>query len=192
MPLRAGDAAGFFTDVTIANAMNYACAEGADVVNGSFGGEGYSPVIASAISSCPGTLFVFAAGNGGIDQVGDNIDASPPMLSVCLHARERRLCRGEHRGRRHRELLELRPGVGRRRRTRDRDPEHDQHRVATPQSAARRWLPRTSRASPRCSSPAIRLRRRPRSSTPSCGRSIRSRRSSARSRPRAVSTRTAC
>jgi subtilisin family serine protease len=79
MPLRAGDAAGFFTDESIADAMSYACTEGADVVNGSFGGEGYSPAIASAISSCPGTLFVFAAGNGGGDQVGDNIDASPPV-----------------------------------------------------------------------------------------------------------------
>ena len=79
MPLRAGDAAGYFTDQTIADAMNYACTEGADVVNGSFGGEGYSPVIAGAIGSCPGTLFVFAAGNGGIDQVGDNIDASQPI-----------------------------------------------------------------------------------------------------------------
>ena len=79
MPLRAGDTDGFFTDETIANAMNYACTEGADVVNGSFGGEGYSSVIASAISSCPGTLFVFAAGNGGGDGVGDNINASPPI-----------------------------------------------------------------------------------------------------------------
>ena len=79
MPLRAGDAAGYFTDETIADAMSYACAEGADIVNGSFGGEGYSPVIASAIGSCPGTLFVFAAGNGSDDGVGDNIDASPPI-----------------------------------------------------------------------------------------------------------------
>ncbi len=78
MPLRAGDVNGLFTDQTIADAVSYACSEGADIVNGSFAGPGYSLVIASAISSCPGTLFVFAAGNGGGDGVGDNIDASPP------------------------------------------------------------------------------------------------------------------
>jgi hypothetical protein len=91
MPLRAGDADGSFTDETIVDAMSYACTEGADVVNGSFGGYGYSPAIASVISSCPGTLFVFAAGNGDADQVGDNIDASPPVYP-CAFAHANIVC----------------------------------------------------------------------------------------------------
>jgi len=91
MPLRAGDEDGFFTDETISDAISYACSEGADVVNGSFGGYGYSPAIASAISSCPGTLFVFAAGNGDADQVGDDIDASPPVYP-CAYAHANIVC----------------------------------------------------------------------------------------------------
>lgn len=91
MALRAGDDDGYFTDGTITDAISYACTEGADVVNGSFGGYGYSPVIAGAISSCPGTLFVFAAGNGGPDQVGDNIDASPPVYP-CAFAHANVVC----------------------------------------------------------------------------------------------------
>lgn len=78
MPLRAADVDGLFTEAAIVDAFNYACTEGADVVNGSFGGYSYSPAMFSAINSCPGTLFVFAAGNGGPDGVGDNIDASSP------------------------------------------------------------------------------------------------------------------
>ena len=38
MPLRAADAFGGLTDADIAQAITYACANGADVVNGSFGG----------------------------------------------------------------------------------------------------------------------------------------------------------
>ena len=78
MPLRAGDADGLFTEAALVDAFNYACTEGADVVNGSFEGNSYSPAMFSAINSCPGTLFVFAAGNGGLDGVGDNIDAGTP------------------------------------------------------------------------------------------------------------------
>jgi subtilisin family serine protease len=78
MALRAGADDGFFTEAAIVNAFAYACAKGAQVVNGSFGGYGQSPAMSTAIAACPNTLFVFAAGNGGSDGVGDNNDASPP------------------------------------------------------------------------------------------------------------------
>jgi subtilisin family serine protease len=76
MALRAGDAYGSFTNAAVAAAFNYACKEGARVVNGSFGGPGASSAQQSAINSaaCAKTLFVFAAGNGGSDGIGDNND----------------------------------------------------------------------------------------------------------------------
>jgi subtilisin family serine protease len=69
MPLRAANGAGGLTDADIAQAINYACANGADIVNGSFGGSGFSATVANAIKSgpCASTLFVFAAGNDGME-----------------------------------------------------------------------------------------------------------------------------
>ena len=67
MPIRAGDAYGSLTNAHVAAAVNYACAEGARVVNGSFGGPGKAMAISNAVTSnaCKDTLFVFAAGNEG-------------------------------------------------------------------------------------------------------------------------------
>jgi subtilisin family serine protease len=67
MAVRAGDANGGLSDTAVINSINYACANGADVVNGSFGGSEFSSGIANAIKSapCADTLFVFAAGNSG-------------------------------------------------------------------------------------------------------------------------------
>jgi subtilisin family serine protease len=67
MALRAADAGGSLSDAAIINSITYACANGADVVNGSFGGSGFSSGTANAIKSapCANTLFVFAAGNSG-------------------------------------------------------------------------------------------------------------------------------
>jgi subtilisin family serine protease len=67
MPVRAGNAYGELPGSAILNSINYACANGADVVNGSFGGSGKSTAISNAIKSnaCKNTLFVFAAGNDG-------------------------------------------------------------------------------------------------------------------------------
>jgi subtilisin family serine protease len=67
MPLRAANGAGGLTDADITQAITYACANGADIVNGSFGGPGFSSGVANAIKSgpCANTLFVFAAGNDG-------------------------------------------------------------------------------------------------------------------------------
>ncbi len=68
MPLRAADANGGLTDADIAQAITYACANGADVVNGSFGGAFPNTAVSNAITApaCANTLFVFAAGNDGI------------------------------------------------------------------------------------------------------------------------------
>jgi subtilisin family serine protease len=73
MALRAADPNGSLTNVDITEAINYACANGADVVNGSFGGSGESTLVSNAITQapCANTLFVFAAGNSGWDLDGD-------------------------------------------------------------------------------------------------------------------------
>src|SRR5262249_30619350 len=57
-----------------ADAFAYAGQKGLKVVNGSFGGAVFSQAVADAIAGAPNTLFVFAAGNGGADGVGDNND----------------------------------------------------------------------------------------------------------------------
>jgi len=77
MPLRAGDENGSLPSAAIANAFTYACQNGAHVVNGSFGGSFVNQSIYNSIAGCPGMLFVFAAGNGGSDGVGDNNDSTP-------------------------------------------------------------------------------------------------------------------
>ena len=70
MPLRTGD--GTLSGLAIEQAFRYACAEGARVVNGSFGSPSPDPFIRDAIEDCPQTLFVFAAGNEAT-----NNDAQP-------------------------------------------------------------------------------------------------------------------
>ena len=79
MALRAGDANGSLPDDAIINSIMYACNNGASVVNGSFGGPSLSQATADAIksSACANTVFVFAAGNGGSDGVGDDNDLTP-------------------------------------------------------------------------------------------------------------------
>jgi subtilisin family serine protease len=65
--VRAANALGGLPGSAIVKSINYACAEGAHVVNGSFGSSSRSTAISNAIKSnaCKDTLFVFAAGNGG-------------------------------------------------------------------------------------------------------------------------------
>ena len=70
LPLRVGDAQ--LSGFAIEQAFRYACAKGARVVNGSFGGNGSDPYIRDAIADCPNTLFVFAAGNAA-----RNVDVAP-------------------------------------------------------------------------------------------------------------------
>ena len=66
-----------FTEDSIVQGFQYACANGAKVINGSFGGGSGTQAILDSINACPGALFVFSAGNGGLDGIGDNNDSSP-------------------------------------------------------------------------------------------------------------------
>jgi subtilisin family serine protease len=86
MALRAGDTS--LTDAAIAAAFQYACAKGAKVVNGSFGGEDYSQVVHDAIAACPNALFVFAAGNDATnnDQFPSYPCADPSKNVLCVAA----------------------------------------------------------------------------------------------------------
>ena len=77
MPLRVLDAAGSGTVADLISAYRYAAAKGAPIVNASLGGSGFSRAELDAINAAPNTLFVVAAGNGGEDGVGDNVDATP-------------------------------------------------------------------------------------------------------------------
>ena len=69
MALRAGDASGSLATDDIVQSFNYACSNGARIVNGSFGGSGVSQTMYNAIVSpaCASTLFVIAAGNDNVD-----------------------------------------------------------------------------------------------------------------------------
>jgi subtilisin family serine protease len=64
------------SDTDAISAIEYASAHGAQIANASWGFAGYSPALQDAIEAS-GMLFVAAAGNGGEDGVGDNIDFDP-------------------------------------------------------------------------------------------------------------------
>jgi subtilisin family serine protease len=70
--LKALDDDGNGSDSDIAAAFDYAGDNGIPVVNASLGGEGASQTLTTAMASHPGTLYVLAAGNDGIDN-----DATP-------------------------------------------------------------------------------------------------------------------
>ena len=101
MPVQAG-AGGSLEDADIIAAIEYACDNGADVVNGSFGSPSFSVAIANAVSdlSCANTLFVFAQGrNDGWDldtNSGDEDESYPSELHR-PHERVERPLRGGHR-----------------------------------------------------------------------------------------------
>jgi subtilisin family serine protease len=67
MPVRGADAGGNIGVVEIIDSFQYACDNGAHVVNGSFGGFEKSAAVRTVIEECPHVLFVFAAGNEGLD-----------------------------------------------------------------------------------------------------------------------------
>jgi subtilisin family serine protease len=78
MPLKiARDSDNALVTSAIIQAFDYACDENARVANGSFGGAGHHQPFEDAINACPGTLFVFSAGNGGDDDIGDDNDLMP-------------------------------------------------------------------------------------------------------------------
>jgi thermitase len=67
MPVRVLDESGSGTAADVAAGFAYAGAKGADVVNASLGGGGFSQTMLDAINGAPETLFVVAAGNNGDD-----------------------------------------------------------------------------------------------------------------------------
>ena len=69
------DGSGSLADV--ARAFVYAGRLGLPVVNASLGGPFESLTLRSAIRNYPETLFVAAAGNGGHDGIGDDVDLHP-------------------------------------------------------------------------------------------------------------------
>lgn len=70
IPLRVGD--DDLSGWAIVQAFEYACAKGARIVNGSFGGDVSDSLVRNAIAACPNSLFVFAAGNSS-----RNVDVLP-------------------------------------------------------------------------------------------------------------------
>jgi serine protease len=62
-----------------AAAIQYAVSHGAKVINASYGSDTFSSVEFDAIKAAndAGVLFVAAAGNGGLDSLGDNNDLTP-------------------------------------------------------------------------------------------------------------------
>ena len=57
-------------------AVQYAASKGAKLTSNSWGGGGQSNALLNAINAA-GILFIAAAGNGGLDQIGDNNDNIP-------------------------------------------------------------------------------------------------------------------
>jgi len=92
MPLRVFDADGRTTVARLVNAYAYASASGARVVNGSYGGGGYSQTERNAIAAAPETMFVIAAGNDGSnnDASADYPCSYPLENVVCVAASDAR------------------------------------------------------------------------------------------------------
>jgi subtilisin family serine protease len=82
MPLRFLDASGSGDTADAISAIDYAIANGASVLNNSWGGGGFSQALQDAIerSNSAGTVFVAAAGNDGLDN--DLIPAYPASFTV--------------------------------------------------------------------------------------------------------------
>ena len=79
MALRAVGISGILNTATVTEAIIYAVDNGAEIINASWGGTDYSQFLFDAISYANnhGVLFITAAGNGGVDEIGDNIDQDP-------------------------------------------------------------------------------------------------------------------
>lgn len=75
VPLRAADETGLFEWAAIEQAVTYGLAHGVRIFNGSFGGPDTDPAFDDIMEAHPNALFVFSAGNGGSDKIGDNHDA---------------------------------------------------------------------------------------------------------------------
>jgi alpha-tubulin suppressor-like RCC1 family protein/subtilisin family serine protease/fibronectin type 3 domain-containing protein len=79
IPVKFLDAEGLGVTSDAAAAISYASKVGADVSLCPWGGTSYSQVVRDAIAEADtkGVLFVTAAGNGGVDLVGDDNDITP-------------------------------------------------------------------------------------------------------------------
>lgn len=77
MPLRVLDANGSGTVADVVSAYRFAAAHQIRIVNASLGADTFSRSERDALAASPDTLFVVAAGNGGEDGVGDDVDQTP-------------------------------------------------------------------------------------------------------------------
>ena len=93
MPLRVLDANGGGNSADVAAAFAYAGDRGVRVVNASLGSPYPSQVERAAIRSHPGTLYVVAAGNGGADAAGDDVDDDTREYP-CAHEEPNLVCVG--------------------------------------------------------------------------------------------------
>jgi subtilisin family serine protease len=93
MPLRVLDANGGGNSADVAAAFAYAGGRGVRVVNASLGSPYPSLVERRAIHDHPGTLFVVAAGNGGADGIGDDVDDDTREYP-CAHDEPNVVCVG--------------------------------------------------------------------------------------------------
>jgi subtilisin family serine protease len=72
MPVRGLDANGSGDAANLAAGIKYACDNGAQITNNSWGGSAASFVIFDAFADCPDVLHVVAAGNSGLNLNGGN------------------------------------------------------------------------------------------------------------------------
>ncbi len=88
MPLKfLGGPSGSGSTSDAVSAINYAVANGAKVINASWG-SGYSQAVCDAVAAAnaAGVVFVSAAGNGGSDQIGDNVNGNTASPASCSSA----------------------------------------------------------------------------------------------------------
>ncbi len=76
LPLKAADDTGLFSWAAIRQSVTYGLARGVRVFNGSFGGPEMDQAFDAIIAANPDALFIFSAGNGGSDKIGDDHDDS--------------------------------------------------------------------------------------------------------------------
>ncbi len=77
LPVKVGSAEGYLTDADVLEGIDWAAAQGAKVVNASFGGGPPSENVKGAIARAKDTLFIIAAGNGNMWGLGYDIDKNP-------------------------------------------------------------------------------------------------------------------
>ncbi len=95
MPLKAMDDDGYGTDSSLAAAIRYAADNGADVINNSWGGPGFSSAIDEALRYAYGlgVVIVSSAGNSSADVCGCYPASSPCTITVSAYDnRDHRAC----------------------------------------------------------------------------------------------------